>query len=93
MDKSLEGGLHSLSSFLFVVALRGGLDCYYYGTVLSLYVDAKRFVGRCVRLLIRNLRVRRHLPTSSSAVAEGPRDALSQSKSCQLLRNCTKNHI
>jgi len=31
--------------------------------------------------------------TSSSAMAEGPRDALSQLKSCQLLQNCTKNHI
>ena len=31
--------------------------------------------------------------TSSSAVAEGPRDALSQLKSCQLLHNCTKSHI
>jgi len=31
--------------------------------------------------------------TSSSAIAEGPRDALSQFKSCQLLHNCTKNHI
>ena len=31
--------------------------------------------------------------TSSSAIAEGPRDALSQLTSCQLLHNCTKNHI
>jgi len=31
--------------------------------------------------------------TSSSAIAEGPRDTLSQLKSCQLLQNCTKNHI
>jgi len=31
--------------------------------------------------------------TSSSAIAEGPRDALSQLKSCQLLHNSTKNHI
>jgi len=31
--------------------------------------------------------------TSSSVIAEGPRDALSQLKSCQLLHNCTKNHI
>jgi len=31
--------------------------------------------------------------TSSSAMAEGPRDALSQLKSWQLLHNCTKNHI
>jgi len=31
--------------------------------------------------------------TSSSAIAEGPRDALSQLKSCQLLYKCTKNHI
>ena len=31
--------------------------------------------------------------TSSSAIAKGPRDALSQLKSCQLLHNCTKNHI
>jgi len=31
--------------------------------------------------------------TSSSAIAEGPRDVLSQLKSCQLLHNCTKNHI
>jgi len=31
--------------------------------------------------------------TSSSAIAEGPRDALRQLKSCQLLQNCTKNHI
>jgi len=31
--------------------------------------------------------------TSSSAIAEGPRDALSQLKSGQLLHNCTKNHI
>jgi len=34
-----------------------------------------------------------HLLTSSSAIAEGPRDALSQLKSCQLLHNCMKNHI
>jgi len=31
--------------------------------------------------------------TSSSAIAEEPQDALSHSKSCQLLHNCTKNHI
>ena len=31
--------------------------------------------------------------TSSSAAAEGPRKPLSQLKSCQLLHNCTKNHI
>jgi len=31
--------------------------------------------------------------TSSSAIGEGPCDALSQLKSCQLLHNCTKNHI
>jgi len=31
--------------------------------------------------------------TSSSAIAEGPRDALRQLKSCQLLHNCTKNRI
>ena len=31
--------------------------------------------------------------TSTSTIAEGPRDALSQLKSCQLLHNCTKNHI
>jgi len=31
--------------------------------------------------------------TSSSAIAEGPRDALGQLKSCQLLHNCKKNHI
>jgi len=31
--------------------------------------------------------------TSSSAIAEGPRTALSQLKSCQLLHKCTKNHI
>ena len=31
--------------------------------------------------------------TSSSAIAEGPRDALSQLKSCQLLHKCMKNHI
>jgi len=34
-----------------------------------------------------------HWHTSSSAIAEGQRDALSQLKSCQLLHNCTKNHI
>ena len=33
------------------------------------------------------------IKTSSSAIAERPRDALSQLKSCQLLHNCTKNHI
>jgi len=31
--------------------------------------------------------------TSSSAIAEAPRDALGQLKSCQLLHNWTKNHI
>ena len=31
--------------------------------------------------------------TSNLAVAEGPRDALSQLKSCQLLHNNKKNHI
>jgi len=36
-----------------------------------------------------------HTPatTSSSAIAEVLRDASSQLKSCQLLHNCTKNHI
>jgi len=29
----------------------------------------------------------------SMPIKEGPRDALSQLKSCQLLHNCTKNHI
>ena len=37
--------------------------------------------------------VQKQFFTSSSAIAEGPRDALSQLKSCQLLHNCTKNHI
>jgi len=36
---------------------------------------------------------RHRLSARSSAIAEGPRDALSQLKSCQLLHNCTKNHI
>jgi len=36
---------------------------------------------------------RNYKKTSSSAIAEGPRDALSRLKSCQLLHNCTKNHI
>jgi len=31
--------------------------------------------------------------TRSSAIAERPRDALYQLKSCQLLHSCTKNHI
>ena len=31
--------------------------------------------------------------TSSSAAAERPREPLSQLKYCQLLHNCTKNHI
>jgi len=31
--------------------------------------------------------------TSSSAAAERPREPLGQLKSCQLLHNCTKNHI
>jgi len=31
--------------------------------------------------------------TSSSAAAERPREPLSQLKSCQLLHNCTTNHI
>jgi len=31
--------------------------------------------------------------TSNSAAAERPREPLSQLKSCQLLHNCTKNHI
>jgi len=31
--------------------------------------------------------------TSSSAAAERPREPLSHLKSCQLLQNCTKNHI
>jgi len=31
--------------------------------------------------------------TSISAIAEGPLNALSHLKSCQLLHNCTKNHI
>jgi len=47
------------------------------------------------------IRIRIHNPdghqklirTNSSAIAEGPRDALGQLKSCQLLHNCTKNHI
>ena len=36
--------------------------------------------------------VKKHL-TSSWTIAEGPLDALSHLKSCQLLHNCTKNHI
>jgi len=32
-----------------------------------------------------------NLKTRTSAMAEGPRDALSQFKSCQLLHNCTKS--
>jgi len=35
----------------------------------------------------------KHTHTSSSAIAERLRDAVSQLKSCQLLHNCTKNHI
>jgi len=31
--------------------------------------------------------------TRSSAITEGPRDALCQLKCCQLLHNCTKNCI
>jgi len=31
--------------------------------------------------------------TRGSAITEGPRDVLRQLKSCQLLHNCTKNHI
>jgi len=34
-----------------------------------------------------------HQWTSSSAAAERSREPLSQLKSCQLLHNCTKNHI
>jgi len=47
---------------------------------------------------IREARIERQLGqaigflTSSSAIAEKPRDALSQLKSCPLLHNCTKNH-
>jgi len=33
----------------------------------------------------------RQRPTRSPTIAEGPRDALLQSKLCQLLHNCTKN--
>jgi len=33
------------------------------------------------------------LTTRSSTVAEGPRDALRQLQSCQVLQNCTKNLI
>jgi len=36
---------------------------------------------------------RRRIGTSSSAAAERLREPLSQLKSCQLLHNCTKNHI
>jgi len=46
------------------------------------------FIKFTVKLKVKN--------TSSSAIAEGPHDALSQFKmfkSCQLLHNCTKNHI
>ena len=32
-------------------------------------------------------------PARSSAIAEGPRDALCQLKSCQLQHNCTISHI
>ena len=53
---------------------------------------------RCFGLWSAHFSTDRHqilhrVKTSSSAIAEGPRDALSQSKSCQLLHNCTKNHI
>jgi len=36
------------------------------------------------------IKLHRQLQTSSSDIAEGPRDALRQLKSCQLLHNCTK---
>jgi len=52
-------------------------------------VPQQRFITRsAVALHCRNAH-----STSSSAIAEGPRDTLSQLKSCQLLHNCTKNHI
>jgi len=35
---------------------------------------------------------RKQVRTRSSATAEGPRDALCQLKSCQLLQSCTTNH-
>ena len=38
------------------------------------------------------LSVGSHIWTRSSATADGPRDALCQLKSCQLLNRCTKNH-
>jgi len=43
--------------------------------------------------ILKNAQRSKILRTSSSAIKEGPRDALSQLKSFQLLHNCTKNHI
>jgi len=50
------------------------------------------FAGQCPSFRPTNS-VKALKVTSSSAIAEGLRDALSQLKSCQLLHNCTKNHI
>jgi len=62
-----------------------GAAVYSSGHVADLpYVSANSLVV-CVQATRRT--------TSSSAIAEGPRDALSQLKSCQLLYNCAKNHI
>jgi len=44
----------------------------------------------CEQYLHKNINRKK---TSRSAIADGPRDALSQLKSCQLLHKCRKNHI
>jgi len=45
------------------------------------------------RTAVREAALSSRRSTSSSAIAEGPRNALSQLKPCQLLHKCTKNHI
>ena len=63
--------------------------------VVSCIFDTQkvRITSPALILFIVHLGLSMAMPTTSSAIAERPRDALSQLKSCQLLHNCTKYHI
>jgi len=62
-------------------------------TCWSMSVSAKRSHVSATAELWLNFTTANMTSISGSAIAEGPRDALTQLKSCQLLHNCTKNHI
>jgi len=61
-------------------------------SVIDFVVNVSQNFSERALLFLKNS-IRISITTSSSAIVEGPRDALSQLKSCQLLHSCTKNHI